>query len=323
MTDHFYHHRRAQTCIAGHYLNSSKHPDSFVGGIYPTHIAKGRGCYLWDHKGKKYLDFMAGQGASILGYAHPRVNEAMRKAMEAGATHSLATHYELDAAEKLKELVPFIDCVRWCKSAFDAKALVNKINIAGDLFVRDESITGFRYPKYTLSGYNGSVPDIIVLGGTIANGMPLTAVAGKYHIMNAYPYGDGTIHSGEILSLAAALETMTLLQTTYQLDWLWANGQKFLDEFNSYSDKLKLVGQPTHAEFVGDSMTKALFWQEACKAGMLFGQQWYYSFPAIEEARNAMGSIKTILQRVDRGDVKLEGDMPCSEFANKVREREY
>jgi len=40
---------------------------------------KGEGVYLWDVKGKRYLDFLSGIGVNILGYAHPRIIETIRK----------------------------------------------------------------------------------------------------------------------------------------------------------------------------------------------------------------------------------------------------
>ncbi len=119
MTD-FAQHRRAQNCIAQNYLTNSKRPESLIKGVFPTHVSGGRGCYLFDTKGKKYLDFIAGLGTNLLGYAHTKVNAAIASQMEKGASHSLASTIELDAAEKLKELFPFVDCVKWLKTGSDA-----------------------------------------------------------------------------------------------------------------------------------------------------------------------------------------------------------
>jgi acetylornithine aminotransferase/acetylornithine/N-succinyldiaminopimelate aminotransferase len=38
---------------------------------YPVMLRKGRGVYVYDHKGKKYLDMLSGLGVNALGYAHP------------------------------------------------------------------------------------------------------------------------------------------------------------------------------------------------------------------------------------------------------------
>ena len=42
-------------------------------------ISKGKGVYLTDTKGKKYIDFVAGVSACSLGHCHPKVVKAIRK----------------------------------------------------------------------------------------------------------------------------------------------------------------------------------------------------------------------------------------------------
>jgi len=64
---------------AGRYLaNTYKRPE-----LVFTH---GKGCVLYDHQGKAYLDFLGGIAVNALGHAHPRLVRAIRR--EAGrATH--------------------------------------------------------------------------------------------------------------------------------------------------------------------------------------------------------------------------------------------
>lgn len=45
----------------------------------PVLFVRGRGCYLYDHAGRVYLDFLTGIGVNALGYAHPRVTRAIRE----------------------------------------------------------------------------------------------------------------------------------------------------------------------------------------------------------------------------------------------------
>lgn len=89
-------------------------------GIYPTHLKRGEGAYLYDHKGKRYLDFIGGLGTNILGYGQDRVAQAISNELRNGYSHSFATHHEIEAAEKLKELMPFIDCVKFLKTGSEA-----------------------------------------------------------------------------------------------------------------------------------------------------------------------------------------------------------
>ncbi len=46
----------------------------------------GRGCYLYDDKGQKYLDFCASYGILGLGYGHPKIQEAMLKQLSEQAS---------------------------------------------------------------------------------------------------------------------------------------------------------------------------------------------------------------------------------------------
>jgi predicted acetylornithine/succinylornithine family transaminase len=46
---------------------------------YPLVIERGKGVFLYDLEGKKYLDFVAGLGVNALGHAHPRVVKTIRE----------------------------------------------------------------------------------------------------------------------------------------------------------------------------------------------------------------------------------------------------
>src|SRR3954449_3475238 len=40
---------------------------------YPLVLARGKGCYVYDVNGKRYLDLISGIGVNALGHAHPRI----------------------------------------------------------------------------------------------------------------------------------------------------------------------------------------------------------------------------------------------------------
>ena len=46
---------------------------------YPVALVRGKGVYLWDVEGKRYLDFLSGLGVNALGHAHPRIVKAIRE----------------------------------------------------------------------------------------------------------------------------------------------------------------------------------------------------------------------------------------------------
>ncbi len=45
----------------------------------PLILERGKGCWVWDSSGKKYLDFVSGLGVNVLGHAHPRIVKAIRE----------------------------------------------------------------------------------------------------------------------------------------------------------------------------------------------------------------------------------------------------
>jgi len=46
---------------------------------YPLVLARGKGCYVYDLEGRRYLDFIAGIGVNALGHAHPRLLKVLRE----------------------------------------------------------------------------------------------------------------------------------------------------------------------------------------------------------------------------------------------------
>ena len=59
---------------------------------YPVALARGKGVYVWDVSGKRYLDFLSGLGVNALGHAHPRIVKAMRE-QAARAIHFSNLYY--------------------------------------------------------------------------------------------------------------------------------------------------------------------------------------------------------------------------------------
>ncbi len=73
---------------------------------YPIALERGKGVFLYDHEGKRYLDFVAGLGVNALGHAHPRVIKAIRE-QAARAIHFSNLYYnefQGRLAEKLCQL---------------------------------------------------------------------------------------------------------------------------------------------------------------------------------------------------------------------------
>ena len=84
---------------------------------------RARGCTIWDHTGKPYLDFAGGYGVFTLGYSHPRVVEAVRAQLELIALSGKTMFNVLlgRAARRLAELAPGeLQISFWCNSGTEA-----------------------------------------------------------------------------------------------------------------------------------------------------------------------------------------------------------
>ncbi len=73
---------------------------------YPVVLARGKGVFLYDLEGKRYLDFVAGLGVNAIGHAHPRIIKAIREqaAKVIHISNLYYSEYQGALAEKLCRL---------------------------------------------------------------------------------------------------------------------------------------------------------------------------------------------------------------------------
>lgn len=122
----------------------------------------------------------------------------------------------------------------------------------GALLVFDETITGFRYANGGAQQVFGVTPDLATFGKGLANGYPVSAVAGRRDVMKlmeeiffSFTFG------GEALSLAAAKATLGKLKREPVAKTLAVRGQAIIDgargivERHSLGDVFSLSGHPT------------------------------------------------------------------------------
>src|SRR2546430_11962993 len=87
---------------------------------YPLYIERGEGCRVWDADGTERIDMLGNYTAMILGHAHPKVVEAIRKQAARGTGFAAANPIEGQLATLLCERVPSLDAVRFCNSRTEA-----------------------------------------------------------------------------------------------------------------------------------------------------------------------------------------------------------
>ncbi len=108
-------------------------------GASPFFIQKGEGAYVWDLDGNKYIDFVCGLLSVSLGYNDPDVNTAVEKQLKQGVSFSLPHPIEAELAEKIVDMVPCAEMVRFGKNGSDATS--GAIRIARAYTGRDHVAT--------------------------------------------------------------------------------------------------------------------------------------------------------------------------------------
>ena len=306
----------------------SKSKTQYPFGVSPYFITRGQGSHVWDVDGNEYIDFVNSLAAVTLGYNDPEVTAAVRAQLEEGIIFSLPHPIEMQVAEKIVEMVPCAEMVRFGKNGSDAtsgairlaRAYTSRDHVAvcgyhgwqdwyigstarnlgvpkstrdlthvfnyndidslnkifkeypdqvaavimepmnttepldgflekvkelthnnDAVLIFDETITGFRYANGGAQEYFGVTPDLATFGKGLANGYPVSAIAGKAEIMRlmeeiffSFTFG------GETLSLAAALVTMTKLQKEPVIKTLWTQGRKIVDRTKALIEKHEL-----------------------------------------------------------------------------------
>ena len=109
----------------------SKRSEMYLPEGWPAYFDRTEGCAVWDLDGKKFLDLgFMGVGTNILGYSHPKVDEAVRKVIDKGNLSTLNAPEEVYLAEALIELHPWADMARFARSGGEACAIAVRIGRA-------------------------------------------------------------------------------------------------------------------------------------------------------------------------------------------------
>ena len=348
----------------------SKSRTQYPLGVSPYFIGRGAGSRVWDVDGNEYIDFINSLASVTLGYNDPEVTDAVSAQLRDGVIFSLPHPLEMEVAERIVELVPCAEMVRFGKNGSDATSgairlaraytgrdrvavcgyhgwqdwyigstarnrgvpkavselthvfpyndlaavdallknhpgefaavILEPMNVAepapgylaelkalahrhGALLVFDETITGFRYANGGAQQLFGVVPDLATFGKGMANGYPVSAVAGRGDVMKlmeeiffSFTFG------GETLSLAASAATLDKLRRSDVTGHLARQGQKIVDGARALIEKhrvgelLSLAGHPSWSFLVirdvpGASQwhTKTLYLQELFARGIL------------------------------------------------------
>jgi len=146
---------RAQTVIPGG-VNSPVRAFKAVGGT-PRFIARAEGARLWDADGNELIDYLGSWGPMILGHKHPKVQAALRAALEEGTSYGAPTEREVRLAELVLQAYPSCDMVRFVSSG--TEATMSALRLARGYTGRDR-IVKFR------GNYHGHADGLLVQAGS-------------------------------------------------------------------------------------------------------------------------------------------------------------
>ena len=119
-------------------VNSPIRSFAQVGGEM-LNIARGRGAYVFDLQGKKYLDFAQGFGPMILGHGNYALRRAMKMAEKRGVIFGFTNPKENLLAKKIAEAIPMIEKIRFTTSG--SEATMSAVNLAKFITKRKKVLT--------------------------------------------------------------------------------------------------------------------------------------------------------------------------------------
>jgi glutamate-1-semialdehyde-2,1-aminomutase len=111
---------RAKRVIPTASQTYSKSYRYYCEGAAPAFIDRAVGSHAWDLDGNEYIDYILALGPITVGYADPVVNQAITRQLEKGIVFSLSTTLEVELTEKLVEIIPCAEMIRFVKNGSDA-----------------------------------------------------------------------------------------------------------------------------------------------------------------------------------------------------------
>ncbi len=109
--------RRARERLPGGTGLLSKRPEMFAPEQWPAYFREARGCEVWDLDGRHYYDFaINGVSSCLLGYRDPDVTAAVGRRLKLGSMSTLNPPEEVRLADRLCEIHPWAEQVRFART---------------------------------------------------------------------------------------------------------------------------------------------------------------------------------------------------------------
>ena len=118
-------------------VNSPVRAFAGVGGT-PVFVKRAEGSKLYDTEDNAYIDYVGSWGPMILGHAHPKVIDAVKKAAEDGLSFGAPTTFETTVADIICDIVPSVEMIRMTSSG--TEATMSAIRLARGYTGRDKIV---------------------------------------------------------------------------------------------------------------------------------------------------------------------------------------
>jgi glutamate-1-semialdehyde 2,1-aminomutase len=178
--------KRAKTVIPGGNMLLSKRSEMFLPDYWPSYFSKAKGIHVWDIDDNKYMDMsIMGIGTNTLGYGNEEVDTVVKDVIKTGNMSTFNCPEEVYLAEKLIELHPWANMVKYTRSGGEANAVA--LRIARAASGRDGvAICGYHgWHDWYLAANLGSNKELSghLLPGLEPNGVP-QALLNTTHTFN-------------------------------------------------------------------------------------------------------------------------------------------
>ncbi len=116
---------------AHYFIPAGAHTYSRTDEVFPSNapgvIDHSKGVYTWDMDGNKYLDYGMACRSVTIGYDYDRISEAAIRQIHNGNTATKASKIEVEAAEELCTLFPWVDMVKFAKNGSTVTSAATKL----------------------------------------------------------------------------------------------------------------------------------------------------------------------------------------------------
>ena len=123
--------KKAKKIIPGGTMLYSKRPDLYLPDSWPVYFTKTKDCYVWSLDKKRYIDFSTmSVGTNTLGYSNLKVDKYVLGNIKKGNMSSLNCPEEVHLAEKLLEIHPGFESIKFARTGGEANAIAIRISRA-------------------------------------------------------------------------------------------------------------------------------------------------------------------------------------------------